>query len=382
MPSLFSLFSQSPLLISLSRNVTSKMLGRKQLHSQQMRWFSHIYSPIYFIRSLFFRSPLFQILEHDGGLSRVISQAGGPEFQRDSNSLAPLRPGHAIAQKAPEGSDLAGYVKYVIPGVVPSFYEDFDSKHSLLTYQATIRECLQKADLVRVKSLALPLFGGGLLGWPPQVAVKELIRGIQVWEAESGASRSVESIVLFDRCPEKVEKLWEGLMLSACLGNCLISPRVPKYRWFKQTQSGEKEYYDPEDALRLDLGLKRGQRSVLLESKKQNILRSLDMELFRYVVDLKEGFQYDLEEFGQGEPLQRVVVGKEEIQDPMKIAEFKEENNRFCEMEKRLNKFIVGEGGRIVLFGVKREIEEEKERILKIFEWHDWAWFQSSIVFK
>lgn len=92
-----------------------------------------------------------------GGVAGAIKRAGGEEIERDAVAKGPIEVGDAVATDA---GRLAA--RYVIHGAVMG--QDLRTDADLVRH--TTRRCLEVADELGCRSLALPAFGTGVGGFP------------------------------------------------------------------------------------------------------------------------------------------------------------------------------------------------------------------------
>jgi O-acetyl-ADP-ribose deacetylase len=115
------------------------------------------------------------------GVAGAIKRAGGEEIERQAVALGPIEVGDAVATGA--GRLRA---KHVIHGAVMG--QDLQTNADLIA--RTTRRCLEVADEVGARSLALPAFGTGVGGF----SLEECAR-IMVSEARGYESRRLERVV-------------------------------------------------------------------------------------------------------------------------------------------------------------------------------------------
>src|SRR3954452_8367737 len=95
-------------------------------------------------------------LRHGGGVAAAISRAGGPEVQRESDSVSPIGLGEAVATTAGE-----------MPArwVVHAATMELGGRPSLKVIRAATASTLATADSLGARSLALVAFGTGVGGF-------------------------------------------------------------------------------------------------------------------------------------------------------------------------------------------------------------------------
>jgi O-acetyl-ADP-ribose deacetylase (regulator of RNase III) len=115
------------------------------------------------------------------GVAGAIKRAGGEVIEQEAVSLGPIEVGEAVATGA--GSLKA---RHVIHGAVMG--QDLTTNADLV--RRTTRRCLEVAEDLGARSLALPAFGTGVGGLP----LDECAR-VMVAEARSFEPQSLERIV-------------------------------------------------------------------------------------------------------------------------------------------------------------------------------------------
>lgn len=115
------------------------------------------------------------------GVAGAIKRAGGEEIEREAVAKGPIEVGDAVATGA--GRLVA---RWVIHGAVMG--QDLRTDERLI--RRTTRRCLEVADELAARSLALPAFGTGVGGFP----VDECAR-IMVAEARGYEPRALGEVV-------------------------------------------------------------------------------------------------------------------------------------------------------------------------------------------
>jgi O-acetyl-ADP-ribose deacetylase (regulator of RNase III) len=115
------------------------------------------------------------------GVAGALKRAGGEEIEREAVAKGPIGLGEAVATRA--GNLKA---KHVIHGAVMG--QDLRTNAELV--QRTTRSCLELADELGARSLALPAFGTGVGGFP----LGECAR-IMVAEARRHEPKTLERVV-------------------------------------------------------------------------------------------------------------------------------------------------------------------------------------------
>jgi O-acetyl-ADP-ribose deacetylase (regulator of RNase III) len=116
------------------------------------------------------------------GVAGALKRAGGEEIEREAVARGPIEVGDAVATGAGRLS-----ARWVIHGAVMG--QDLTTDAELVA--RTTRRCLEVADELGARSLALPAFGTGVGGFP----LDECAR-IMVSVVESYDGGSLERVVL------------------------------------------------------------------------------------------------------------------------------------------------------------------------------------------
>ena len=110
------------------------------------------------------------------GVAGAIKRAGGEEIEREAIALGPIEVGEAVATGA-------GRLKarYVIHGAVMG--QDLRTNAELV--ERTTRRCLEAADDLGARSLALPAFGTGVGGLPIEECARAMVAAARSFEPHS-----------------------------------------------------------------------------------------------------------------------------------------------------------------------------------------------------
>jgi O-acetyl-ADP-ribose deacetylase len=115
------------------------------------------------------------------GVAGALKRAGGEEIEDEAIALGPIPLGSAVATSAGRLP-----ARWVIHGAVMG--QDLRTNADLV--RRTTRSCLELADELGARSLALPAFGTGVGGFP----LDECAR-LMVAEARSFVPRSLERVI-------------------------------------------------------------------------------------------------------------------------------------------------------------------------------------------
>jgi O-acetyl-ADP-ribose deacetylase (regulator of RNase III) len=115
------------------------------------------------------------------GVAGAIKRAGGEEIEREAVAKAPIEVGDAVATGAGRLK-----AKHVVHGAVMG--QDLRTSAELI--KRTTKRCLEVADELGARSLALPAFGTGVGGFPLEQCARIMVEAVRGQEP-----RSLERIV-------------------------------------------------------------------------------------------------------------------------------------------------------------------------------------------
>jgi O-acetyl-ADP-ribose deacetylase len=115
------------------------------------------------------------------GVAGALKRAGGEEIEREAMAQGPISVGTAVATTAGRLP-----ARYVIHGAVMG--QDLRTSADLV--ERTTRACLEFADELGCRSLALPVFGTGVGGFPLHECARLMVGVVRAFEP-----RSLESVV-------------------------------------------------------------------------------------------------------------------------------------------------------------------------------------------
>jgi O-acetyl-ADP-ribose deacetylase (regulator of RNase III) len=131
------------------------------------------------------------------GVAGALKRAGGDEIEREAVAKGPIPLGTAVATGAGRLQAM-----HVIHGAVMG--QDLETNADLV--RRTTRSCLEVADELGVRSLALPAFGTGVGGFPLDECA-----GIMVEETKAHEPRALERVV-FAVFGEKARRAFEDAL--------------------------------------------------------------------------------------------------------------------------------------------------------------------------
>ena len=110
-------------------------------------------------------------LTHGGGVAGAINKVAGPELTKESEKLAPIKPGEAVVTK---GYDLPN--DYVIHCLGPVYGKD---KPEAEVLSQCYKNALDKAEELRAEGIAFPAISTGAFGYPVEEASRVSIEAIK-----------------------------------------------------------------------------------------------------------------------------------------------------------------------------------------------------------
>ena len=134
-------------------------------------------------------------LQHGGGVAGAIARRGGPTIQEESDAW--------VRRHGPVTRDQPAYTsggrlpcRYVIHAVGPVWGEgEEDAKLA-----AAARGALQRAEELKLQSLALPAISTGIFGFPRERAAAVILGAIQgYFTGQQGGSLEIVRLTLIDQ---------------------------------------------------------------------------------------------------------------------------------------------------------------------------------------
>lgn len=125
-------------------------------------------------------------LAHGGGLAGAIVRAGGSIIQEESDALAPVGVGGAVAT-----SSGALRCRWVIHAVGPVWGEG-DEEAKL---RSAVHSSLEQARRLGVRSISLPAISTGIFGYPKDAGTRVIADAVDDWIGENPGS-GIEEIRL------------------------------------------------------------------------------------------------------------------------------------------------------------------------------------------
>jgi O-acetyl-ADP-ribose deacetylase (regulator of RNase III) len=142
-------------------------------------------------------------LAHGGGVASAIAFAAGPACESECRQLV----GAAKGGRLPTGAAVptsAGAVlgargtKVVVHAVVPEWDLREGGDASVLLMQQAVRAALAEAEKAGARSVAIPLCGSGIFGWPASRAAEAVVGALVAYAANPATKLQCLDLVDFD----------------------------------------------------------------------------------------------------------------------------------------------------------------------------------------
>ncbi|XP_071315220.1 protein mono-ADP-ribosyltransferase PARP14-like [Trachinotus anak] len=156
-------------------------------------------------------------LDHCGGVAAALSKAGGPEVQRESDTLV------QYIGKIPTGDVVVTtggklHCKKLLHAVGPAAGRAGGREKFLL--EKTVQSALNLSEIMEFKSIAMPCISSGVFGVPVTVCSEAIVTAVKKFGSQGG--RSLSRIILIDNREEVVRAMQEAcdrLLLGISSGN-------------------------------------------------------------------------------------------------------------------------------------------------------------------
>lgn len=144
-------------------------------------------------------NPANEYLAHGGGVAGLISRAGGPDIQAESDRKAPIPTGSAVATTA-------GKLPYrcIIHTVGPIWRGGGEGEPEKL--KSAVQSALEVAEEMKLSSLSLPSISTGIFGYPLEPAIKTIVGTILSFLA---ANEHLKEVHLCDYSADKAGEIKE-----------------------------------------------------------------------------------------------------------------------------------------------------------------------------
>ncbi|MED6293125.1 hypothetical protein CHARACLAT_007662 [Characodon lateralis] len=144
-------------------------------------------------------------LNHCEGVAAALSQAGGPEVQRESDNVKKYKGKIPIGEVVvTSGGKLR--CKRLLHAVGPVDGKANGKERMLL--ERTVRRALSLAEMIKFKSIAIPCIGSGVFGIPIIVCSEAIVSAIKEFCSQGGLS--LKTIALIDDRGEVVRAIQEA----------------------------------------------------------------------------------------------------------------------------------------------------------------------------
>ncbi|XP_040887732.1 uncharacterized protein zgc:195075 [Toxotes jaculatrix] len=144
-------------------------------------------------------------LDHGGGVAAALSEAGGPEVQRESKALikqiGKIPTGDVVVTT---GGNLK--CKKLLHAVGPVAGQVGGRERFLL--EKTVQSSLKLAEIMEFKSIAMPCISSGLFGVPVSLCSEAVVTAVKEFGSQGG--RSLNRIILIDNRGEVVRAMQEA----------------------------------------------------------------------------------------------------------------------------------------------------------------------------
>lgn len=148
-------------------------------------------------------NPANECLAHGGGVAGLISRAGGPEIQRESDTKSPVKTGKATYTTAGELD-----FKYIIHTVGPIWRGGEENESEDL--ESAVRSALMLAEQLKLESISMPPVSTGIFKYPLKPAVSIIFH--TVLDFLNKEPQHIKEIHLCEKDPEKAELMKNKLM--------------------------------------------------------------------------------------------------------------------------------------------------------------------------
>lgn len=142
-------------------------------------------------------NPANEHLAHGGGVAGLISRAGGPDIQTESNQKAPIPTGSAVHTTAGKLS-----YKCIIHTVGPIWRGGGQNEPEKLA--SAVKSALEIAEGLNLNSLSMPSISTGIFGYPLEPAIKIIVSTILDF---LNNNRSVKEVRLCDFSADKAREI-------------------------------------------------------------------------------------------------------------------------------------------------------------------------------
>ncbi|XP_042257467.1 protein mono-ADP-ribosyltransferase PARP14-like [Thunnus maccoyii] len=156
-------------------------------------------------------------LDHCGGVAAALSKAGGPQVQKESSAIVKqtgkVSTGDVVVTT---GGNLN--CKKLLHAVGPVGGKSGGKERVLL--EKTVESALNLAEMMELKSIAMPCISSGVFGVPVRVCSEAIVTAVEKFGSQGG--RSLSRIILIDNRVEVVRAMQEAcdrLLQAISTGN-------------------------------------------------------------------------------------------------------------------------------------------------------------------
>jgi len=149
-------------------------------------------------------NPANRNLAHGGGVAGLISEAGGPEIQKESDKKAPMETGTATYTTA---GRLA--FKYVIHAVGP-IYQGGD-KGEAERLKSAVSAALSVAHQLQLESVSMPAVSTGIFGYPLEPAIVIIYKAILEFMETGSTLKEIRLCEYSTQKAEEIKRIIEGI---------------------------------------------------------------------------------------------------------------------------------------------------------------------------
>lgn len=190
-------------------------------------------------------------LDHQAGVAGIIAKAAGAaELKLLGDSVLSGQ----SSRKVPDGGAVStssckigesGPIEYIIHAVAPRFVNG--SLRGNDTFQRAVESTLNEASRNNCRSVALPLIGSGVFGWPVDLASTLVAETVFQWSRSSTArSSTLRKVVLVDIDDAKAQEMASAMAhVVDSGGTSAPAPLVSQHQWYWRGDGGWVPY-DPD----------------------------------------------------------------------------------------------------------------------------------------
>ncbi len=126
-----------------------------------------------------------------GGVAGAIHKVAGPDLHQACRVLAPIKPGEAVITKAFKLPN-----KFVIHCLGPVYGKDKPEEQLLAN---CYKESLKLCEEYGLSSIGFPAISTGIFGYPPEKAVKVVLKSVKETLAEKEKIKKIKFVLFSDK---------------------------------------------------------------------------------------------------------------------------------------------------------------------------------------